>query len=179
MCNQILFLDRKRTEFSFLTWTIFKDRSVVYFGFVIVLFQHCPLCLFVLVASPKCRPFWLRATIPHVAQSPADDRAHCVESCTGLLSRLGESLLSLLVSTEREREREEVGWTLARCRPLPWRSIRRLHCSSAGSSETECQWEGVCAAEKPKVALKHRAQTSLPPPPSSPWLPPTPACGIV
>lgn len=73
-------------------------------------------------------------------------------------------------------EREEVGWTLARCRLLPWCSIRRLHCGSAGSSVTECQWEGVHAMEKPKVALKHCAQTSLPLYYS---LPPTPPYGNV
>lgn len=60
-----------------------------------------------------------------------------------------------------EREREEVGWTLARCRSLPWRSISRLHCGSTDSSVTECQREGVFAVEK--AALKW-AQTSLHPP---------------
>lgn len=61
----------------------------------------------------------------------------------------------------KEREREEVGWTLARCRSLPWRFIRRLHCGSTDSSVTECQREGVFAVEK--AALKW-AQTSLHPP---------------
>lgn len=35
--------------------------------------------------------------IPHVSQPPADGRAHCGQSCTGFLSCLGQSLLSLLV----------------------------------------------------------------------------------
>lgn len=49
------------------------------------------------------------------------------------------------------------GWTPARCRLLPWRSIRWLHCRWAGSSEPECWWEGVSTAEKnPKVALRRR-----------------------
>lgn len=63
-----------------------------------------------LAASRECWPSWLRRIIPHVAQSPADGRAHCGESCTGLLSRLGKSLLSLFVSAGREEGREREQW---------------------------------------------------------------------
>lgn len=50
----------------------------------------------------------LHQTVPHVAQFPADDCTHCGESCTGLLSRLGKSLLSLFVSAEVREGKEGV-----------------------------------------------------------------------
>lgn len=66
-------------------------------------FPHFSLW-FVLAAEQVRQPFWLDLTVPHVTQLPADGRAHCGESCTSFLSRLGKSLLSLLVSVERGRK---------------------------------------------------------------------------
>lgn len=49
--------------------------------------------------STSCfHPLLFYCILPHVSKFPGNNIAHCRDGCTGLLSRLGNGLLSLLIS---------------------------------------------------------------------------------